>query len=694
MPPTNLGTRPAASPLAPINGLPPRPVTWLRDTVAVMALGTAAAGGALIASLPLIAVLAVVGGGTAGWLTAKSGRRANARGELADRATEALAPELGWRSPDRRQAKFVKWGEGTPGRPGALTLKYSPKLKDDEPGWTASLVEVANRRLQAEYKVTKHDRGKCIVRMKAVQPCAAEETPVLLDRAERTIAGLLGSSAAVKNPLWKDEDTLAGFTVRYDVETGLKLTAGGYKLQVERRTSAMLPGRWRAKWDPETDLVEFQLRPELPDKIDHPILEIDAENLYKLPYAFDEDLNTICWNLLRDPHLLGTGKTGRGKTVAFNGLIMECARRQWRVWIADPKEIEFIGLKDWPNVQIVATTIEEIVAVIHHAKLEMDLRYEMTKMGVVKSEAEFEPLIVVLDEMSDLIRALKGWWPRVKPKGSPAQCPILDEFYSLAAKARSANIHLIVGMQRPDVALLSGGGSGGGDARDNFTARLSLGRLSRDGAIMMWEEAWPLACSVPSQIKGRGSAPSHTDPDLPSEVQVFWTPDPRRSSSPEDLALLELLRPETGSHPKLAVKLSDEFLDPEDGSEPRIWDAVRTSRLIELAPSEVAESARIPEQLLAPAQDETDGSGQDHEVDEADGYGPVTYMRVSKVSSGDLIQTEDNGPWLEVGLVEPDIADGDYIYIDWTDANGCEDSMSCPDSMEFAIRRPEGAGNA
>ena len=58
---------------------------------------------------------------------------------------------------------------------------------------------------------------------------------------------------------------------------------------------------------------------------------------------------------------------------------------------------------------------------------------------------------------------------------------MLELLSDLARLARSAKIHMLLGIQRPDVEFL------GGEMRDNFGARLSLGRLSPQRAMMIWD---------------------------------------------------------------------------------------------------------------------------------------------------------------------------------------------------------------
>ncbi len=120
--------------------------------------------------------------------------------------------------------------------------------------------------------------------------------------------------------------------------------------------------------------------------------------------------------------------------------------------------------------------------------------------------------------------------------------------------------------------------------RDNFGSRMSLGRLSPQGAMMMFEAPY-IGVSVPRGVPGRGTAVD--DDDVPVEVQGFWTPDPRRAEKKgvvEDLAILDRLRPATSRHPKLQVQLAEELLHPIDEDDKSVnigeWQAVLCADLV------------------------------------------------------------------------------------------------------------------
>ncbi len=152
----------------------------------------------------------------------------------------------------------------------------------------------------------------------------------------------------------------------------------------------------------------------------HPTPEVTAANRWHIPLAVHEDGQPNTWHLRgTGPHLLVIGKTGLGKTVLMNGVVLEVCRRRWPVWICDPKRIEFLGLRTWPNVQVVATSVPDQVVVILRAWKEMERRYELIESGG-GVEDDFEPLVVVLDEYRDFVHSVGQWYAGIKVTGMPA----------------------------------------------------------------------------------------------------------------------------------------------------------------------------------------------------------------------------------------------------------------------------------
>ncbi|WP_432563999.1 FtsK/SpoIIIE domain-containing protein [Kineococcus sp. SYSU DK003] len=105
------------------------------------------------------------------------------------------------------------------------------------------------------------------------------------------------------------------------------------------------------------------------------------------------------------------------------------------------------------------------------------------------------------------------------------------------------------------------------NCRDNFRARVSLGRLSPQGSMMMWDSP-SAAVSVPRGIRGRGI--TLDSDDRPCEIQTFWTPDPRkvRPDQHADLDTLLRLWPTHRAHEPLVI-LPPQPSDAVEGDEPR-----------------------------------------------------------------------------------------------------------------------------
>lgn len=704
---------------APAAQLPPRPKTWPRDVALLLAGAVASLGLAPLLhhggwAIPCLLVLVV-----AALVRGAFGRRASERAELVDRLTEALSPALGLRAPDRRAVRARRWTQGWPGEPRKVTLRYAPGTLDDDPMWRSELVKTVNRRLLANYQVARHIRKRCVLDLVLlVDGDEDDKTPALQARAERTLKELLGPTATVENVEWNGSEIQA-LEVKH--EAGVKLSSPAYRTRIERVVSTMLPGRWRAKWDLLEDRVRFELRPPLPGKVDHPQPELGSDELYKIPLALGEDGEIIIWNLRGTaPHMIVVGKTGQGKTVVINGVVMEFCIRRWPVRICDPKRIEFMGLRGWPNVECVATAVADMVALIYQTWLEMEHRYELIETGEAV-ESDFEPMLLVLDEYRDFVGMVNAWYASIKVSGMPSRCPVFEWVSSIARKGRSAGIHQLLGTQRPDADFLSG------EMRDNFATRMSLGRLSPQGAIMMWEAAY-IGVAVPRK-PGRGTAVD--DNDRPVESQAYWTPDPRRLKHEDtaDRAILEQLCPSETTHPQKVIELGKDIFDALDDDsektpsaaqlEKRLrqaqWDSILGSHLVlvaepvpnplEKAPRGVAETlARGPAPKTSPAPAApASAPAPDPDVDSDDAaavpgmeaslddeYAPATSERPRRIRAGDLILVDESLDLWGVVSAEPEPLEGDEsVYeIEWRSDEDDGGWLEISEDTLCSIRHP------
>lgn len=667
-------------------------------------LGTFGAGATLLAGgtlmmndVPLVGAAACVAPPLAvvGFTQWRGAKRRQLRSDL----VEGLVPLMG-NGVEVRCSRWAKREYIYP-RPGRIEVRYAAASRDWDPKWMQQLTATVEARVGVDYTVEKHQSAR--KRVYLIPEISAEEIAddspraALAHKADVVIRELLGKESSATYS-WGEDDSLSSIQVEFPNEIAVKLVSRMKRQSVERVVTGTLPGRWRSSWDIENSTATFRLRTEFPAAVPHPKINVTDENRYLIPSAVTEDGDTVFWDLRStDPHGLTTGRTGTGKTVVLLGTCMEFAGRDWAVWVADPKRVEFLGIRKWPNVQVVATTVEDQIAMIWDAFELMEHRYRLIETAGA-DEDDFEPLLVLADEYTEFRSAVNAWWSENKHKGAPSKCPIFNAVGSLARLARKARIHLRFGMQRPDAELLSG------EVRDNLGDRHSLGRLSPQGAQMMWEAAY-IGTSVPRKIPGRGTA---TGPDgQPAEAQAYWTPDPRkvaRSRKAGDIEILEGLYPTSTTHKRFTYEIEGEdsptWLDENDKATLYTpWAAITQARRV---PSPDADQHLTLDELLddlssarEAAAGETSAPSPEpredrhlqlvREDEEPDDYGLVQTVCADRLRPGDLIDVD--GDWV---VVEEAVADPDeegMISIAWRsdDDDAGELALTADDMLE--VRR-------
>jgi S-DNA-T family DNA segregation ATPase FtsK/SpoIIIE len=723
MPRSTMPSRSTSPPAlaAPGTQLPAVAVPWGRNALMCLAAGLAGLAVAMLAHEPVLGWLGMTLSVPAALAIAYRGRRRQLRLQLADRLLEAVAPLLGLRSLDRRAVVLRRWGKGSPGVPKEVLLHYAAGRPDSDPQWRTEILEAVQRRLLDTYAVGMIDHQRCVMRLEWYPPLeTAPAPPVLQQRAERAIAELIGPTAVVTDVVFDGEDLVA---IEGRHQAGAKLAASGYRARIERVVSTMLPGRWRAQWDLEADRFRFEVRPTFPSTVWMPPAAADASHdvlgaydSVVIPYGVDEDGEVMVWRPAIDPNLMLVGSPGTGKTVAAHGILTQITGYGWPVWVVDGKSIEFLGFQDWPNVQIVGTTIGQQIAIIHRAWEVMERRYELITSGQSR-ETDFEPLVLFLDEWADFRGNLMSWYAGIKVKGDPTKPLVLQEVSSIGRKGRTARVHLVFGTQRPDAEYF------GGDMRDNFRMRISMGRLSPQGAMMMWENP-VTGTSLPRGCRGR--ATTINDDNRAVEIQTYRTPDPRKTTPGSlEADLLDQLRPATVAHERLLIvePTGEHDLDSGDIKDPTYTDFacapwVRAADRPDLDP--VASRSRgsvdgrslaspmtvfgLTSQLVGRAQTRPQlrlvtpatprpsvpSWGDEDDTGAFTGYGFPTTLAARSLSAGDLVLVqEDEQQW---GVLEDDpmddLEDEGYLALSWrSDDDDCG-VISVPSDASLTVRRP------
>lgn len=258
----------------------------------------------------------------------------------------------------------------------------------------------------------------------------------------------MGAATRLASTRTDAQGEVVAFEVR-NIPTTKVAGSGGYRAKIERTFGHVHQGRWRCKWDLEHDKVLFELRPAFPSTVWLPRADADTKrdvlasyDKVSIDFGVDEDGRKLSWRPAVDPNLMVVGAPGTGKTVLEHNILASVSQWGWPIWVVDGKAIEFIGWRTWPNVQTVASTVEQQVAVITRAHEVMEHRYQLIVQGKA-SEDDFEPLMLFIDEWSDFRANLTDWYAPVKVKGMPTMV-------SGGRRRQAADEHL---SKRPGVHL-------------------------------------------------------------------------------------------------------------------------------------------------------------------------------------------------------------------------------------------------
>lgn len=479
----------------------------------------------------------------------------------------------------------------------------------------------------------------------------------------RKVKAVFGSAASVpSDSVTITEGAISGFVVQHKV--GHKMTGEFRKRMAEQNLTELLGGGWRANWDMTASTVSFELKPTLPEIVyPTPVPEVtsleQAVAQYRqtrFDFGVDLDMKPQQWNPLDSPHSLVAGKTGAGKTVFLRTLTTQAARRGWAIVLVDFKGGSYSDLVDWPNVHIVSSDPYDSIATIHRMYALMNDRNARGRWDQRVWDNNV-PYLIVIDEFTQLTEVIKRIWANTKPKGGPKDPPTLTELGELARLCRTARMHLVVGMQRPDADFLNT------ETRDNFGNKVSVGPISRIAADMLFENAYT-GRYVP-RIKGRGVATgTHQEP---RETQFFYTP-PADTAVPEEAKVISSLRPSHRLIPRYVPELPS---DPGSAS----WTALTETRWFPLSERPDLDPAKVCRQITRWRGDSRlgFGAGTDPgtlpftgEADAADeavhldrtGYGVSEYGPTGEDAADEDFSDDD---WAQVDVPAAEILDGDIV---------------------------------
>ncbi len=224
---------------------------------------------------------------------------------------------------------------------------------------------------------------------------------------------------------------------------------------------------------------------------------------YTLPIFVGKDVEgrPLVYDMASMPHLLIAGRTGTGKSVCLNAIILSFlfTRRpdECRMIMIDPKKVELSEYGKVPHLMHpVVTDDKKAEAILAWAVDKMEERYELLRRARVRNIASYNELgwdeilrrvdpqsederqhiprhipsiVIVVDEVGDLLMSMKK--------------EVESHIIRLAQKSRAAGIHLILATQKPTVDVITG------LIKSNLPARICFQVASRaDSAVVLDEK--------------------------------------------------------------------------------------------------------------------------------------------------------------------------------------------------------------
>ncbi len=222
----------------------------------------------------------------------------------------------------------------------------------------------------------------------------------------------------------------------------------------------------------------------------------------KIPIYLGKDVSgkPLVVDLAALPHLLIAGRTGTGKSVCLNSIIvsmlMSRGPDEVRMLMIDPKMVELSGYGKLPHLMHpVVTDMKKAEAILAWAVDKMEERYQLLARAGVRhvsvynqlseeelrerirprSEVEWEQIprqlpfvVIVADEMADLMMT--------------AGKDVEQHIIRLAQKSRAVGIHLILATQKPTVDVITG------LIKSNLPARIAFQVASRTDSRVVLDE--------------------------------------------------------------------------------------------------------------------------------------------------------------------------------------------------------------
>jgi len=208
----------------------------------------------------------------------------------------------------------------------------------------------------------------------------------------------------------------------------------------------------------------------------------------------------LVFDLADMPHLLMAGRTGTGKSVCLNAMILSILMtkqpNEVKLILIDPKKVELSQYKRIPHLMHpVVTDMKKAESLLAWACDKMDERYEFLRRAEVRNIATFNKLSP--DEIYARLAPEDDAERQRIPTYMPYIVIVIDELAEmkmtaekeaehhiirLAQLARAVGIHLILATQKPTVDVVTG------LIKGNLPARIAFQVASRSDSRVVLDE--------------------------------------------------------------------------------------------------------------------------------------------------------------------------------------------------------------
>lgn len=646
---------------AALRALPPRPWTWLRVALVVLAVGALVAIVAHMLERPAVLWGAIVAALVVAVPTLVLGSRHRARGVSLDGMIQAANSILQASAPTRELVTASRWKGGWIGHPERLKMRYPATLVDSDPKFMGTLTAQVSSRMGVPYSIQKNDPRRCVLVLERAH--GAEEKPSAVQERIDMFSSVVGSmlpGARVTSLAQDDAAKLSALEFTWPANVMTRAVSPVFQGRIAKTLQATAGQPLTVTFDPPTQTARAVPLTPLPDRLPHP--PRNAQTPMRVEFGMFRDGRKCIWNLDAPlPHLLIVGGSGGGKTVLLLTLLTALPEGM-RIHPIDPKRVGLMGIHLLPGAMKPATRPVAIVDRLLEFKRIMDDRFETLETVGTHMRGTFAPEVLVIDEGEEMNDLLADWWTSGEGKAdwmerydlqrAPAgtKHPAMKVLGSILRLGREARMHVILASQQAAADWL------GTSSRSQFAVRIALRNLEVSSSIMQF--GTPIASSGLENVSGRawvslgmGMQPEH--------AQIYWTPKFESGLSPEDTAILDGL----GVHVPDARALPTADAEDDTATAPVARPAVSIDK---------------PAPVLSDEADDDDETADD---DEADTEGSATPVLDLDDGMRVLIDIDGQMTSVTVESVEPDDDGGEgYLLLSYVTDDGEPGAMAVADT--------------